>query len=254
MDAMRLYRWNAAVTSAFWEPIGHLEVALRNSLATQLAARHHRLGRKQTWLDDPDHELSERMRASIAAARGRARQKGKCASEGQIISELNFGFWRFLVTKRSTLLWPDLASAFPCAPNRKRETVERPLARLHDFRNRLAHHQRVWSRNPHKRYEDLLCLAGYIDSELPAWISRTSRVPCALSTSQEGVRRALALERYSGCIQAGGELRRQVRLLRREWHARETSADAILERAGAKRMSPEEFDRNFGDLPTNGEG
>lgn len=33
-----------------------------------------------------------------------------------------------------------------------------------------------------------------------------------------------------------------------------TSADAILERAGGKRMSPEEFDKHFGDLPTDGEG
>jgi hypothetical protein len=39
-----------------------------------------------------------------------------------------------------------------------------------------------------------------------------------------------------------------------EWPSRETSADAILERAGAKRMSPKEFDKHFGDLPTDGEG
>lgn len=39
-----------------------------------------------------------------------------------------------------------------------------------------------------------------------------------------------------------------------EWPSKETSADAILERAGAKRMSPEEFDKHFGDLPADGEG
>jgi hypothetical protein len=30
--------------------------------------------------------------------------------------------------------------------------------------------------------------------------------------------------------------------------------EAILKRAGGRRMSPEEFDRHFGDLPTDGEG
>ena len=39
-----------------------------------------------------------------------------------------------------------------------------------------------------------------------------------------------------------------------EWPSKETSAEAILDRAGAKRLSPEEFDKHFGDLPTDGEG
>lgn len=39
-----------------------------------------------------------------------------------------------------------------------------------------------------------------------------------------------------------------------EWPSKETSADAILERAGGRRMTPEEFDEHFGDLPTDGEG
>jgi hypothetical protein len=39
-----------------------------------------------------------------------------------------------------------------------------------------------------------------------------------------------------------------------EWPSKETSAEAILERAGAKPLSPEEFDKHFGHLPTDGEG
>jgi len=37
------------------------------------------------------------------------------------------------------------------------------------------------------------------------------------------------------------------------WPSQETSADAILERANARYLSPEEFDEHFGDLPTDGE-
>ena len=43
-------------------------------------------------------------------------------------------------------------------------------------------------------------------------------------------------------------------LIAPEWPSKETSADAILERAGGKHMSPEEFDKHFGNLPTDGEG
>ena len=184
--AVRLYRWNAAITAAFWEPIGHLEVALRNALAGQLAERHAALGLSGSWLDDPGRELGERARDDIAAARDRVRQKGKRASEGQTISELSFGFWRFLITKRLTGLWPDLAGGFPNAPDRQRETVEKPIARLHDFRNRLAHHQPVWNRRPRDRYEDLLALAGYIDPALPAWIEATSTVVRTLDAEPRG--------------------------------------------------------------------
>lgn len=179
-SAIALYRWNATITAAFWEPIGHLEVALRNTLAAQLAARHQRLRRPGEWLDDPERELSDRARGVIGAARARVRQKGKRASEGQMISELSLGFWRFLVTKKLTGLWPDLASAFPHAPNRKRETVEGPVARLHDFRNRLAHHQRIWNRSPVARYEDLMVVAAYIDADLATWIDSNSSVPSLL--------------------------------------------------------------------------
>jgi hypothetical protein len=36
--------------------------------------------------------------------------------------------------------------------------------------------------------------------------------------------------------------------------AEEITLEAILKRAGGKRLSPEEFDRLFGHLPTDGEG
>jgi hypothetical protein len=220
--AMALYRWNAAITAAFWEPIGHFEVALRNMLSAQLARRHQRLCRPGTWLDDPEKELSDRARGAIVAARARVRQKGKRASEGQTISELSFGFWRFLVTKRLTGLWPDLTGAFPNAPDRKRETVEEPIARLHDFRNRLAHHQRVWSRSPRERYNDLLTVACYIDAGLPAWIERTSLVPGLLagaspSASQGQPPPAALVDGYVGRLRTGGDLGRRVRMLRNEW-------------------------------------
>jgi hypothetical protein len=39
-----------------------------------------------------------------------------------------------------------------------------------------------------------------------------------------------------------------------EWPSKATSIAEIRERAGTKPMSPEDFDRHFGSLPTDGEG
>jgi hypothetical protein len=63
-------------------------------------------------------------------------------------------------------------------------------------------------------------------------------------------------ERFAGV--SAEEIEREavkaVHEVRRERGSRETSADAILARAGARRMSPEEFAKHFGDLPSDGEG
>ncbi|MFL5818760.1 MAG: hypothetical protein ACJ76L_14330 [Conexibacter sp.] len=168
------------MSAAFCPSIGHVEIALRNAMSASLTTRHERLGRERSWLDDPAGELDPRMRSHVAAARRRVRQRGKDAVDSQTISELGFGFWRFLITRRHTVLWPDLASAFPGAPDRRRETVEHPVARLHELRNRIAHHQRIWNRDLAARHADVLLVAGYLDADLPAWIMRSCTVPALL--------------------------------------------------------------------------
>ncbi|MEV5440916.1 hypothetical protein AB0K80_33680 [Streptomyces sp. NPDC052682] len=63
----------------------------------------------------------------------------------RVIAELSFGFWRSLLARQyKTKLWPGLAGAFPHAPNRALETVEDPVKQLHEFRNRIAHHEGTW--------------------------------------------------------------------------------------------------------------
>jgi hypothetical protein len=47
----------------------------------------------------------------------------------------------------------------------------------------------------------------------------------------------------------------QVRLvLAADWPSKATSITEIRKRTGTRPMSPEEFDRHFGHLPTDGEG
>jgi len=149
VTAVELYRWNGELSGAMWETLGHVEVLVRNALAK---------------------------------AQRRVRVKRKPPSDGQVISELSFGFWRFLLARRyQGQLWPDLATGFPHAPSRSRQLVEDPVVRLHEFRNRLAHHQRVWSEPVADRLEDCLLLAGFIDPAVRDWIAATSPVPPVLA-------------------------------------------------------------------------
>ena len=180
--AIALYEWNAELTGAMWETIGHLEVALRNAMSDRLSLRHQLLDRPGSWLDDPFGELDRAARDDIAKACDRVRRNRKPVTEDQIISELGFGFWRYLLTRRyATTLWPDLAAAFPNSPSRSRATVDNPVRRLHLFRNRLAHHQRVWTAPLGDHWADMTAVLGYIDAEFMRWAMRTSRVPAMLA-------------------------------------------------------------------------
>ncbi|MFC7342379.1 hypothetical protein [Saccharopolyspora griseoalba] len=175
--ALELYRWNTAVGGAFWETLGHVEVVLRNALADRLAARHAAAGRPGSWLDDAARELDGRARRDIAKARRRAGAKSGDAGDAQTLTELSFGFWRFLLAKRyATTLWPGLARGFPRAPDRARATVEQPVKRLHEFRNRLAHHERIWNQPLKSHHDDIVTVLGFVDEALVGWVSAGCRI------------------------------------------------------------------------------
>lgn len=189
--ALALYTWNAQLAGALWVDLGHLEVALRNAMDLQMRRRHGALGRPGSWLDDPNGELGRdrdgpgrhaQPYQDVAQARNRVAWNRKPLSADQILSETAFGLWHQLVSKRQTFLWPDLAGAFPCAPDRSRSTVAELVSRSRHLRNRIAHHHRIWPLDCMEEHACLLTLAGYIDPVLRDWIlARSSAPPLLLS-------------------------------------------------------------------------
>ena len=188
--AMELYRWNTATSAIFWESFTYFEVAFRNAVDRRMCDRHLQLGRSQHWIFDDVCELGRDARGAgkhnqpyvdLEEAKRRVRRNKKSLDAGQIISEVSFGFWHQLVSRKQMFLWPDLASAFPHAPDRRQETVHDPVSRLREFRNRIGHHHRIWSEDIPGRYEDLLGVASFLDPDLRTFIDRHSRVPTMLA-------------------------------------------------------------------------
>jgi hypothetical protein len=66
---------------------------------------------------------------------------GEGAPPGKVIAELPFGFWRYLssAAHEKTLWVPCLHTAFPERTDRR--DMDRPIGRLHQLRNRVAHHE-----------------------------------------------------------------------------------------------------------------
>jgi hypothetical protein len=192
--ALELYAWNAQLAAGFFVDLGHLEVALRNALDVRMTARHAARALPGTWLDDPNGELGRDLSGAkkprhtqpyrdIATARGRVSQNKKPLIHGQILSETSLGLWHQLVSKKWTNLWPDLADAFPHAPNRARHTIADPVSELRDLRNRIGHHHRIWPLPCTQLHHRLLDVVGYIDPVLRTWIEGGSAVPAVLANS-----------------------------------------------------------------------
>ena len=188
--AIALYEWNIAISAAFWESFSYFEVALRNTIDRQLSARHARLTRPGHWIFDDAHELGRDALApgkhqqpyrDVAEAIRRVRVNRKPLEAGQIVSEISFGFWHQLLSKRHLALWPDIASGFPHAPSRDQALIREPVARLRDLRNRIGHHHRIWALDISGRYDDMLTLAGYLNPAVRDWIAVKSRVPSLLA-------------------------------------------------------------------------
>ncbi len=187
VSAVALYEWNSAASAGFHEVLGLLEVVLRNALHDQLTAWHSHRHQASEWWDDPARILEARGRQDIADARSRLRRDSRVITPGRVVAELTFGFWRYLLSRRyETSLWtPALRHAFPGLRPARRATVYDPVNRLvrlrlrlrNRLRNRIAHHEPIRNRPLEQMHADLLRVAGYLDSDVQAWIQERSRVP-----------------------------------------------------------------------------
>lgn len=179
--ATRLYEWNLAASGALYEALGIVEVVVRNALDTQLVTSHGSL--PGCWYDDPLHRLSGHARDDIDTARRRVRRLRYHETPGRIVAELNFGFWKFLLTKRyeATLWTPYLRHAFPNLLPRRRATVYESLDVLHTIRNRIAHHEPIHRRDLVADALTIDQVLDWIDRDVGAWAATFSRLSSVIA-------------------------------------------------------------------------
>jgi hypothetical protein len=177
--AHELYVWNSEISSAFWELLGHVEVALRNKLSAQLQALEIQAGSRDHWLvnrESSSLKFNPFIEKAIVEAKTRVRLARKDQSGEQILSELSFGFWHQILSKRNQRYWPDIATGFQGLRARNRTLVSNRLEILRDFRNRIGHHHRIWNLDLVEKHEEILGFAYLLDPEFSIWLSSQSRV------------------------------------------------------------------------------
>ena len=114
----------------------------------------------------------------------------------QVLAALSFGFRVSLLgpggrtrtgskaNYEMTLWRPPLRGAFPHRMRLNRRQAHRPLDGLRDLRNRTAHHEPVFGRNPASDHRRIVDAAGWISPAMRAWIEHRSQVPAVIEAGQ----------------------------------------------------------------------
>jgi hypothetical protein len=172
--ALILYRWNIELSAALFELIAIVEVVVRNEFDYALSNWVRASGRD--WMDVLP--LDEKGWQDIEKSRNRSE---RIPSHGKMIAELNFGFWRFLATKKYLhSVWiPAMSSAFPNFEGSievKREQIEFHLVRIWQLRNRIGHHEPIFKRDVSVDLAAIFQLLDWISADCGMWAREFTRV------------------------------------------------------------------------------
>lgn len=180
--ALRLYEWNCAVSGALFEVLGDVEVVVRNALHEALTSWHYQSGLPGQWYDNSHQMLAPQAVDDVEDAKHRLRKNHKPVVPGAVVAELNFGFWRFLLTKKYTsTLWPAVgAAAFPNIAKGEAHKLWARMARLHDLRNRIAHHEPIHWRHIDRDLTDCLMAIRAVCPTTETWSRSRARVELVL--------------------------------------------------------------------------
>lgn len=163
-DALELYRWNAAMASAMFELVGHVEVVLRNTVDKALRASTSedergipwfmlRIPKVTTKLDTPEWDDVDGDRDSALAS-------------------LSLGFWSKLIGVAK--IWDDLKAGF--VPGCDHTELTQRTTRAWALRNTLAHHGSMLDVDVTAEFENLLALADLIGPDVRPWLVNLERV------------------------------------------------------------------------------
>jgi hypothetical protein len=171
--SLKLYIWNAQVSAALLPPLHICEVVVRNALAEALEGTY---GNRWPWerpleLSLPDPAPGFSPRRDLIAARRRA------STPGKVIPELKFAFWQSLLTRRhDQRLWNvHLKQVLPYLDSAKtiaqwRQALYQDLEQVRQLRNRIAHHEPIFTRNLADDFQRIVSLIEFRCKVTAGWM------------------------------------------------------------------------------------
>ena len=144
-EALALYELNSELSGSIFKVIGSFEIVFRNAVARAVASQFNTADWYQC--DEFTSALRCRLHRRIQDVCNRLDGRGIPVHPGRVISELNFHFWVALHeghyehtfwTRFLRSIWPE---------GQRRSEVHSDLIKIKELRNRIAHHEPVFSRD-----------------------------------------------------------------------------------------------------------
>lgn len=148
--AMELYGWNARISAALMLPSHFAEVCTRNAVAEALDAIY---GPQWPWNPTFEQSLPAPYPPTYNPQRDLITTRGWQPTTGKVIAELKFSFWQSMFTRRHDVrIWqPHIQALFPNASgmtaSQLRSRIHGDLEVIRKLRNRIAHHEPIFTRN-----------------------------------------------------------------------------------------------------------
>ncbi len=173
--ALELYGWNARISAALMLPAHFAEVSTRNSVDEALTDVYG-----PTWPWNSAFELSLPNPPAAANTYNPRRDlratRAKHTTTGKVIADLKFVFWQKMFTRRhDERVWNTrILKLFPGAPEKEerelRLRVADDLEAIRQLRNRIAHHEPVFSRALATDLAKMLDLVQIRRPEAETWV------------------------------------------------------------------------------------
>lgn len=177
--AMDLYCWNTTISSAFYVTLQFCELSIRNGAVEAVEAVfganwHLNRGFSHT-LPVPKRGYQPKDDLAECARR--------LPTAGKVVAELKFAFWRHLFVKgQQARIWdPELANAFPgydhtLTLSQARASLFDDIDAIRKFRNRIAHHEPIFSRNLTEDHQRIRRVIEWRRPGTAAWLDGVETV------------------------------------------------------------------------------
>jgi hypothetical protein len=179
--AMELYCWNTDVSAAFYVVLQFSEISVRNGAVEAIEAEF-----TKNW------HLNRGFAHTLPTLRGGKGYQPKkdlmsCAERlptaGKVVAELKFAFWQHLFVRgQQERLWDRrFAAAFPGYENtlsipQARSQMFDDIEKIRKLRNRVAHHEPIFSRDLSDDLDRLRRTIEWRRPEVARWVDSIERV------------------------------------------------------------------------------
>jgi len=184
-QALQLYQWNLELSSAFIVPLHLLEISIRNAVVEALESVHtHNWAWNKGYirsLPNPPRSYNPQKNLQEVAK--------KQPTAGKVVAELKFVFWEKMFTSRHDVkIWNHhIKNVFPHALNsipapQLRKKIYSDISTIRNLRNRIAHHEPIFSRNLQDDYNKIYDLISWRDTDTAEWMNDIQSVTSLIST------------------------------------------------------------------------